>query len=91
MHSSEGRTSWGCAPLGQRGNVVYLVESGNRSYVKISGQRASARYSATESGQEWVFGNNRIVLDPDGLAHYFEGAGSETTKARFRCKKSGQS
>jgi len=82
-------TLWGCAYLGQRGNVLYLAEAGATSYVKISGQRAPARYTLVEGGQQWTFGNNRIVLMPDGVANYYEGAGAQTSKARFRCKKRG--
>ena len=78
---------WNCHLGGPPGNAVLLVNRGARSYVKISGQRALATYDETNGVRRWVWGQNAIVLDDEGLAQYFEGGTTETAKAVFRCRR----
>ena len=75
---------WACAPLGERRTVLYVVDRGSRSYVKIGGQRATARISTRDDVKRWVWGKNSISLSgTDYKADYFEGS---TLKAKFQCK-----
>ena len=77
---------WGCAPIGGRLNVLYLMDRGGSSYVKFSGQRVSATLTAEGADQRWSWGSNAVVLNLDNIATYYEGA---TVKARFECKRFG--
>ena len=77
---------WGCAPLGDRRKVLYLVDRGAQSYVKFSGQRVAAQLTIEGADQRWSWGNNQVVLTPEDRANYYEG---ETLKAKFKCKRSG--
>ena len=86
-HAAQDMEMWGCAPLGERRTVLFAVDRGSRSYVKIGGQRATARVSTEEAGKRWTWGNNAIVLASDNNADYYEG---NTVKARFKCKRIGK-
>jgi hypothetical protein len=81
---TEGITIWGCAPSGERRNVLYLADRGSQSYIKFSGQRISATLASDESEKRWSFGANHISLNSDNVADYFEGG---ELKARFRCQQ----
>jgi len=81
--AAPGTVMWGCAPVGERRNILYLADQGPRSYVKFSGQRIPARLTATESGKRWSWGANAMALAPDNLVSYYEG---DVVKAQFRCK-----
>ncbi len=83
-HSAEDMEMWGCSPLGERRTVLFAVDRGSRSYVKIGGQRATARVSTEEAGKRWSWGSNAIVLASDNFASYYEGS---TFKAKFKCKR----
>ena len=39
LSAQSGSTMWGCAPMGERRNVLYLIDRGARSYVRFSDQR----------------------------------------------------
>ena len=83
---------WGCALPGQRGNVLYLVSAGPRSYVKFSGQRIPAQQASDGSGEQWQWGGsqgNSVKLRADGLASYYEAGQTTTPKQQFRCKRMG--
>ena len=82
-HSAQDMEMWGCAPPGERRTVLFIVDRGSRSYVKIGGQRASARVTQEEGGKRWAWGNNSIVLASDNKASYYEG---NSMKATFQCK-----
>jgi hypothetical protein len=81
--AAPGAAMWGCAPVGERRNILYLADQGSRSYVKFSGQRIPARLTATESEKRWTWGANAMALAPDNLVSYYEG---DVVKAQFRCK-----
>jgi len=84
---SQGTSSaWGCAPIGERRNVLYLYDQGSRSYVKFSQQRISATHSTGDQEQRWSWGANAITLDANNIAVYLEAG---TAKARFKCKLRG--
>ena len=85
VHSAADMEMWGCAPLGERRTLLYVVDRGSRSYVKIGGQRANARVTAEETVKRWSWGNNAIALSTKtSRADYFE---SGTLKAKFQCKR----
>ena len=79
---------WGCAPVGERRNVLYLADWGARSYVKIQNQRvpATCRTQGSERRWDWGGGANTVVLSDDGLAHYYKGGDMENPQGTFRCK-----
>lgn len=79
---------WGCAPLGERRTLLYLVNRGGRSYIKFSGQRAPATMTSEAGKRTWAWGTNRVTLAEDSLANYYEGNATEP-KAVFRCKPVG--
>ncbi len=83
--AADGMEMWGCSPLGERRTVLFVVDRGSRSYVKIGGQRATARVTPEDEGKRWSWGNNTIVLSiKTSKADYFE---SGTLKAKFQCKQ----
>ena len=75
---------WGCAPVGERRNILYLSEQGSRSYVKFSGQRIPATIAQTDSEKRWSWGANAMALDTQNIVRYYEG---NTVKAEFKCRK----
>ncbi len=81
---TEGITMWGCAPGGERRNILYLADRGAQSYIKFSGQRITATHTVDASNQIWKFGANHIVLTSDLIAEYFERG---ELKARFKCRR----
>ncbi len=76
-------STWGCAPMGERRNVLYLYDQGSRSYVKFGQQRVPATHSADDKEKRWSWGANAITLDAENIARYLE-AGN--LKAQFKCK-----
>ena len=82
-NAAQDMEMWGCSPHGERRTVLFAVDRGSRSYVKIGGQRATARVSTEETGKRWTWGNNSLVLTSDNNADYYEGS---TVKAKFKCK-----
>ena len=76
-------SAWGCAPMGERRNVLYLFDQGSRSYVKFGQQRVPATHSADDKERRWAWGANAITLDAENIARYLE-AGN--LKAQFKCK-----
>jgi len=80
---TEGITMWGCAPGGERRNILFLADRGTQSYIKFSGQRITATHSIDAPNQIWKFGANHIVLTGDLIAEYFERG---ELKARFKCR-----
>jgi hypothetical protein len=86
---SSASEMWSCSVGGTTGNKILLVDMGPRSYVKLSGQRVPATVTVTGEARRWVWGENSIVLDSDGLAQYYEGGDTETVKATFRCRRMG--
>ena len=91
--AQDGASMWGCAPAGERRNVLYLSDQGSRSYIKFADQRVPATVSSDDQSdaggsdvvilKKWSWGENSITLDSDGIARYLEGG---TIKAQFRCK-----
>jgi hypothetical protein len=79
-----GADIWGCAPVGERRNILYLSDQGTRSYVKFSGQRIPATLTTDASAKRWTWGPNSMALAADNVARYYEG---DTIKAQFKCKK----
>ena len=77
-------TMWGCAPVGERRNVLYLTDRGARSYIKFGGQRIPATLTNTVTETRWTWGSNSVALGEDNFVRYYEG---ETVKAQFKCKK----
>jgi hypothetical protein len=75
---------WGCAPVGERRNILYLTDRGTRSYVKFSGQRIPATITSDANETRWTWGSNSVALNADNFVDYYEGS---TVKARFKCKK----
>ena len=82
-YPAEDVSMWGCAHFGQRQKILILADRGARSYVKFSGQRVAAVFSATDAGQRWKFGANAVVLTGELVAEYYE---KGALKARFKCK-----
>ena len=74
-------SAWGCAPMGERRNVLYLYDQGSRSYVKFGQQRVPATHSTDDQEQRWSWGANAITLDAANIARYLE-AGN--LKAQFK-------
>ena len=83
VSAQSGSSAWGCAPAGERRNVLYLYDQGSRSYVKFGQQRIPATHSTDDQGRRWSWGANAITLDADNVAVYLE---TGTAKARFKCK-----
>lgn len=84
VYPASSMVMWGCAPMGERRNVLYLVDRGTRSYVKIGSQRADARLTTENDNQRWTWGANSIVLTPEAVANYYE---DKTAKGKFKCKR----
>ena len=82
-HTTEGISMWGCAPVGERRNVLFLAERGSTSYVKFSEQRIPSTVTTTDSAKQWSFGANSVVLGADGNATYHERG---EVKSRFKCR-----
>ncbi|MCZ6644240.1 MAG: hypothetical protein O7F71_21905 [Gammaproteobacteria bacterium] len=83
-HSAQDMEMWGCAPLGERRTVLFIVDRGSRSYVKVGGQRAPARVAVEDGGKRWSWGGNSILLLENSRADYYE---SGEVKGRFQCKR----
>lgn len=79
------REMWGCAVMGQRQNVLYLVDDNAKSYVKFSGQRIPSRHRIEGTTHRWDWGTNHVTMTEDLIARYFEGASTDP-KGMFRCK-----
>lgn len=77
---------WGCAPAGQRGNAVVLVDRGAGSYVKFGAQRVTAEVTTKGTEQRWSWGANSVVLIDEKTARYYEG---EAVKGEFKCRRLG--
>lgn len=84
VHAASSMDMWGCAPVGERRNVLFLVDRGTRSYVKFGTQRVNARLATEDAGQRWSWGSNAVLLTPKDFANYYEGT---TLKAKFKCKR----
>ena len=96
--SADQKVIWSCAKYTGSNNVLWLVEDGDDSYVKVFEDRIKADYRLDGLNKRWDFGlqpNNRysfaIVLEPDLSARYYDFSLSDdgTAKASqtYRCKK----
>ena len=95
----DDRQIWACSTFNDNARpIIYLVERGERSYIKFANQRFSATHKANRSSHEWLwdnrggFYNYSISLGPDNIAEYFDfsavqGGGVAPPADRFRCRQ----
>jgi len=92
------RVIWSCGELFTKERIVWLVEDGERSYVKVFNERINARYKLDGIDKRWDFGLNKnnefeyaIVLRPDKSASYYNFRASKDRTARaaanYTCTK----
>jgi len=100
---ADERTIWECRTANPSAEpILYLVEWGNRSYVKFSYMRFAAHYEITDDSQGWYWYNDGtgyyrygLILGSDGKAWYHDfggvsGAGESTPLDYFNCRVSGE-
>ncbi len=90
------KTVWSCKALFGNENILWLVEWGNNSYVKVFDDRISAKYSMDGLDKRWDWGRGfsytfAITLGPDKEAAYYDFTGSEDGRAKasaiYKCSK----
>ncbi|MCP3688086.1 MAG: hypothetical protein GY784_06705 [Gammaproteobacteria bacterium] len=86
-HSAEnrfGKTIWSCHSLYGEESILWLVEWGDKSYIKVFDERIPVKYTLSGLEKRWQWGldkdNNymyEIALGPDKEAEYFNFATSK--------------
>lgn len=100
--AANDKTIWECRTANPSAEpILYLVEWGNRSYVKFSYMRFAAHYETAEDYQGWYWHNDgsgyyryALILGADGKAWYHDfgvsnGAEESTPLDYFSCRVSG--
>jgi len=95
----ESKIIWSCKELYGGETILWLVEWGSKSYVKVFDERISARYTMDGLEKRWDWGldgsdysyDYAITLDPSRTAKYFDFTASKdgTASARnyYKCAK----
>ncbi len=92
------KTIWSCKEPYTQGNILWLVEWGDKSYVKVFDERLAARYSLRGLKKRWDWGlasdgsyNVAIELKPGLTASYFDVStskdGTASPSATYNCAK----
>jgi hypothetical protein len=93
------KTIWSCKkPFGSE-NILWLVEWGPKSYIKVFDQRIPAQYSLDGLEKRWDWGldssdftyDYAITLEPDLTAQYYDFRAAEGGRAKakeiYKCSK----
>ncbi|WP_426415226.1 hypothetical protein [Aestuariirhabdus sp. LZHN29] len=90
---------WSCKKPYGKENILWLVEWGSKSYIKVFDQRIAARYGMDGLEKRWDWGlddtdltyDYAITLEPDLSAQYFDFASSDNGRAKarevYKCSK----
>lgn len=92
------KTIWSCKAPYTQDNILWLVEWGGKSYVKVFGERLPARYSMQGLAKRWDWGadgkngyNYAVVLEPKLTASYYNFStskdGTANSSATYKCSK----
>ena len=96
--AEDKKVIWSCKdyPSGEK-NILWLVEWGEESYIKVFDERIKAKYNLAGLEKRWDWGyksntsSYAITLSPDGIARYYDFTMSEDGTAKsskiYECKK----
>jgi len=98
LSSHESKVIWSCREVLGKENILWLIEAGPDSYIKVFGERLNARYSMSGLSKRWDWGlasddsyNYTITLGPDLTASYYDftgsGDGRATARQFYKCSK----
>ncbi len=96
--STSDKVVWSCHTLYLEENVLWLVERGDTSYIKVFDERVPAKYAMTGLEKRWRWGLDKdnqhlyeVRLGPDKEADYYDYAISndrtESPKETYICSK----
>ena len=90
---------WSCIKNSGKENSLWLVEWGDKSYIRVFDGRIDAHYSMEGIRKRWSWGSNRafygydysVTLNSDGRADYFDfdmaKGGIAKSSATYKCSK----
>ncbi len=92
------KTVWSCKIPYTKDNVLWLVEWGRKSYVKVFDDRIPAKYSLDGLEKRWDWGldsdnsyNYAVTLKPDLKASYYDFSSAKNNTANskqvYKCSK----
>jgi len=97
---AEAKTIWSCTAGNPTKNVLWLVEWGAKSYVKVFDDRIPATYSMDGIKKRWDWGLDKtdwtydyaVVLGVDGIARYHDFSAVKDgekvmSQSSYRCTK----
>ena len=97
--AGEDKVIWSCKKPYGKENILWLVEWGGQSYIKVFDERIPATYEMSGLTKRWNWdldGDDHtykyaITLGADMVAKYFDfttsSDGTATSKATYNCKK----
>ncbi len=98
QESKISKKIWSCKKPYTKENILWLVEWGSKSYVKVFDERIPARFKMDGLEKRWDWGldseftyNYAITLRPDRTAIYFDFSaskdGTAKSKGTYKCEK----
>jgi hypothetical protein len=99
IQTEEKKVIWSCKKLYSKEHILWLVEWGDKSYIKVFDERILAFYKMDGLEKRWNWDldgisrtyNYAITLDPDLTASYYDlsisSDGTAKSKATYKCKK----
>ncbi len=90
--TDDSKVIWACKKIYTKENILWLVEWGDKSYIKVFDERIPAEYSLDGLEKRWNWGLNKtsltykyaITLGPDKTAMYYDFSTSTTGTAKAR-------
>ena len=88
---------WSCKKEYTKENILWLVEWGDKSYIKVFDERIPARYSMDGLEKRWDWGldsdntyDYAITMSPDKRAKYYDFSissdGTAQSRETYRCE-----
>ena len=99
LAAEDGKVIWSCKQPYGKENILWLVEWGDKSYIKVFDERIQAKYTmdGLRKRWNWELGEDStyvyaITLAPDLYASYYDFSlskdGTATAKEKYICSKS---
>ena len=97
--SDQDKIIWSCKKPYKKENILWLVEWGDKSYIKVFDERIPATYKMDGLEKRWNWGLDRetfsydyaITLSPDKTAAYYDFTTSTDGRAKssaiYKCEK----
>lgn len=96
---NDSKVIWSCKKQYTQENILWLVEWGHQSYIKVFDERIPAKYTMDGLEKRWNWGLDKedytysyaITLGPDRTALYYNFTtskdGTAKSKDSYKCKK----